>query len=130
MEQISRQTFNNDPRWRLVDSISDLLAILAGIETHRHFIATHASRADMHNVALNLKQIISEVAGMSQEIQKLKLKLAALQGDLIESIYETENSLLVRPKVYPGSADNNAGYVVSIGDKGQRFRRVWSDYRQ
>ena len=41
-----RQKFNNDPRWRWIDLISDLLAILLTIETHRRYIGVHAGQAE------------------------------------------------------------------------------------
>ena len=41
----SRQIFNNDPRWQWVDKLSELLAVLTTIETHRRYIMTHAANA-------------------------------------------------------------------------------------
>lgn len=116
---------NNDPRWRVVDSLSDLLAILASIETCRRFIKTQAANADMHNVVLNLKNILREVERMAGEIEKLKNRLAGVQSELIQAIYEPgSESVLVKLKDYGGSADINAAYLVTEGPAGRRFRRV------
>lgn len=121
-----RQKFNNDPRWRWVDLISDLLAILLTIETHRRYIGIHAGRADMHNVVTNLQSILNEVNGMSEEIQKLKARLGGIQVELIKDIYQSTGggSLLVKLADHAGSSDVHHAYMITEGDRGRRWRRV------
>lgn len=126
----NRQIFNNDPRWQWVDRLSDLLAVLTAIETHRRYIMAHAANADMHNVVLNLKSILQEAKGMCLEIKKLKSMMGEMQADLVSSIYQTQTgSLLVKLADHPGSADIGHAYLITEGERGRRFRRVRvSDY--
>lgn len=125
-----RQTVNNDYRWLWVDLISDALSVLVGIETHRRFIRTHATNADMYNVALNLRQIIKEADGMAREIEKIKARLAGIQGELIRAIYQiNSDEVVVKLNEGPGSADAEVGWTITDGKLGRRCRRVrFSDY--
>lgn len=125
-----RQIFNNDPRWQWVDKLSDLMAVLLTIETHRRYIMTHAANSDVHNVVLNLKAILQEARDMCLEINKLKRMLGEMQAELASSIYQTERgALLVKLADAPGSADVGHAYMITEGAKGRRFRRVrLSDY--
>jgi hypothetical protein len=129
---MSRQHINNDPRWGWVDKISDALAILSSIETHRRFVRAQAAHADMHNVVLNLRQILSEVSGMAEEIEKLKTQLADMQSDLIQAIYQVgAASRIFKLRDHPGSCDIGAAYKVTDHEVGTRYRRVrLSDYTQ
>lgn len=124
----NRQSFNNDQRWRWADTIIEIMAILTTIEVHRRFIRTHASNADMHNVVLNLHQIIKEADGMATEISKIKQELAGFQDQLIQAIYEKPYGVLVQLR-NANSADIDAAYLITESQHGRRCRRIrLSDY--
>lgn len=116
---------NNDPRWRYVDQLSDILALVSSVEICRRFIETQAANADPHNVVLNLKQILKEVKQMAVEIEKMKQIFAGTQEELVKAIYsDQKGGILVQPWPFEGSADNNAAYLITEGLAGRRFRRV------